>query len=633
MGMKWIEDEKRFINPYQFVPLGQGVSRTALSEDCDESTISGKIHCKLYVKTPLAIPDSEMMTTDPTFDKNNRSNGTHKTYPFLRVDGKPVIAGSQLRGMIRSAFETLSDSCLSVNNVNILSARHSFPRKPGIIQWKNGAFHLYAATMRKVSRNVPPNIDSGTQLLRKWYRINGKEYETFLVTKSSEEVVCSNLKQAISDYKENVKIYKFKGEKEGKITIAQFREDNRDLNVVFYETIGSGENAIVHLSPAQISRSVFANKVQDLLKSYRSCTDWKEAEICPACKLFGIIGTKKTTASKVRFSDAHAETFKSMGKVTLKPLSSPKTTSVEFYTHRPDGAMAWTYDDKTTDYYKKFVGNRNTTFQQRELCDVTLNGRKYYLHHANLTANDYTDCRQSNQNATMELAETGSVFSFDVYFDRVTERELRQLVWTLCIGENDTDGQQQYMLGHGKPLGLGSVKIVVDTVETRTFDAKSGSYAVQTENLSGMLAETPFNTNADYFKAFMKITNVNTTQGKWDVCYPLGKVIHEDGSSRENDAASHQWFIANRSVKRTEVEWEIADTLPDIMQDDLSLPEYIGYQVKGKSGGGKFQKGGYSDRNKKYESNKGPQEQKVASSGDEKGGRWIIKGYDPSKWE
>lgn len=630
MGTKWIEDEKRFINPYQFVPLGQGVSRTALSENCDESTVSGKIHCKLYVKTPLAIPDSEMMTTDPTFDKNNRPNGTHKTYPFLRVDGKPVIAGSQLRGMIRSAFETLSDSCLSVNNVNILSARHSFPRKPGIIQWKNGAFHLYAATMRKVSRNVPPNIDSGTQLLRKWYRINGKEYETFLVTKSSEEVVCSNLKQAISDYKENVKIYKFKGEKEGKITIAQFREDNRDLNVVFYETIGSGENAIVHLSPAQISRSVFANKVQDLLKSYRSCTDWKEEKICPACKLFGIIGEKNkklTTASKVRFSDAHAETFKSMGKVTLKPLSSPKTTSVEFYTHRPDGAKAWTYDDKTTGYYKEPVGNRKTSFQKRELCDVTLNGRKYYLHHANLTEIDYKENRKSNQNATMELAETGSVFSFDVYFDRVTERELRQLVWTLCIGENDTDGQQQYMLGHGKPLGLGSVKIVVDTVETRTFDAKSGSYAVQTENLAGMLAETPFYTNTDYFKAFMKITNVNTTQGKWDVCYPLGEIQHADGSSKENDTASHQWFIGNRSKNGTEIEWNINYTLPEIIKEDLSLPKYIGTQTNAKGGG-------YSKNSKPNHSYNGPTEEKVASYGSNKPSALNkIKGYDPSKWE
>lgn len=616
MGMKWIEDEKRFINPYQFVPLGEGVKRTELSDDTKEKTVSGKIRCKLYVKTPLAIPDSEQMTATQTFN-----NGTHKIYPFLCVDGKPVIAGSQLRGMIRSAFETLSDSCLSVNNVNILSARHSFPRKPGIIQWKNGAFHLYAATMRKVSRNVPPNIDSGTQLLRKWYRINGKEYETFLVTKSSEEVVCSNLKQAISDYKENVKIYKFKGEKERKITIAQFREDNRDLNVVFYETIGSGENVIVHLSPAQISRSVFTNKVQDLLKSYRSCTDWKEEKICPACKLFGIIG-KLTTASKVRFSDACAETFKSMGKVTLKPLSSPKTTSVEFYTHRPNGAMAWTYDDKTTGYIDGI--------QQRELCDVTLNGRKYYLHHANLTEKDYKENRKSNQNSTMELAKAGTVFSFDVYFDRVTERELRQLVWTLCIGENDTDGQQQYMLGHGKPLGLGSVKIVVDTVETRTFDTESGSYAVQTENLAGMLAKTPFDTNADYFKAFLKITNVNTTQGKWNVCYPLGEIQHADGSSKENDTASHQWFIGNRSINGTEIEWNINYTLPDIIKEDLSLPKYIGTQTNAK-GGGKFQKGGYPNRNKKYESNKGPQEQKVASSGDEKGGRWIIKGYNPSE--
>ena len=62
MGMKWIEDEKRFINPYQFVPLGQGVNRTVHSDVTEANTVSGRIHCKLYVKTPLAIPDSEQMT-------------------------------------------------------------------------------------------------------------------------------------------------------------------------------------------------------------------------------------------------------------------------------------------------------------------------------------------------------------------------------------------------------------------------------------------------------------------------------------------------------------------------------------------------------------------------------------------
>lgn len=629
MGTTWREDEKRFINPYQFVPLGQGVNRTVHSDVTEANTVSGRIHCKLYVKTPLAIPDSEMMTTATSFDK-------HKTYPFLRVDGKPVIAGSQIRGMIRSAFETLSDSCLSVNNVKILSARHSFPRKPGIIQWKNGAFHLYAAKMRKDKPDEKGTLSTETQVRRKWYCApseakKGPEFRTFVFTKESEEITCSNLEKAIDDYKENIAIYRKNGGK-----YIKFIEENPNLQIrkggdmyaVFYETIGSGENVIVHLSPAQISRSVFANKVQDLLKSYRSCTDWKEAKICPACKLFGIIGTKNkelTTASRVRFSDACADTFESMGKVTLKPLSSPKTTSVEFYTHRPDGAMAWTYDDKTTGY---------TTSQKRELCDVTLNGRKYYLHHANLTEKDYKDNRESNQNSTMELAKAGTVFSFDVYFDRVTQRELRQLVWTLCIGENDTDGQQQYMLGHGKPLGLGSVKIVVDTVETRTFDAESGSYAVQTENLSGMLAETPFNTNADYFKAFMKITNVNTTQGKWDVCYPLGEI---NGSSKENDTASHQWFIGNRSTINRNgngngTEWNIKYTLPDIMQDDLSLPKYIGTKTNAK-GGGKFQKGGYPNRNKNPEPYNGPQEILVGTFGDNRRDEWIIKGYDPSKWE
>ena len=72
----------------------------------------------------------------------------HKETKFFKIDGKPVIPGSEIRGVIRSAYEALSNSCLSVNNNNILSARSSDVRTPGIIRYENrdNKWHLYKAT-------------------------------------------------------------------------------------------------------------------------------------------------------------------------------------------------------------------------------------------------------------------------------------------------------------------------------------------------------------------------------------------------------------------------------------------------------------------------------------------------------
>ena len=135
-----------FINPYNFVRLGEGVERK--SSDEYGGNLTGKIHCVLETKTPLAIPDSENVIV---------GKDEHKTYSFYRVDGKPIIPGSQIRGVIRSAYETLSNSCLSVNNVNILSSRSSAIRKPGIIQFYEGKYRLFDAYVKKYRNEAQAN--------------------------------------------------------------------------------------------------------------------------------------------------------------------------------------------------------------------------------------------------------------------------------------------------------------------------------------------------------------------------------------------------------------------------------------------------------------------------------------------
>lgn len=103
----------RFHNPYNFVPA---LPRDQVTGELgDRSPVghgrylpdywSGRISVKLTAVTPLLIPDAAEMT----------DNDGHKTYPIrLGVDGKPYLPPTSIKGMLRSTYEAVTNSRLSV---------------------------------------------------------------------------------------------------------------------------------------------------------------------------------------------------------------------------------------------------------------------------------------------------------------------------------------------------------------------------------------------------------------------------------------------------------------------------------------------------------------------------------------
>ena len=89
--------------------------------------------------------------------------------------------------------------------------------------------------------------------------------------------------------------------------------------------------------------------------------------------------------------------------------------------------------------------------------------------------------------ARMQLVKKGMDFSFSVFFDRITEKQLRKLVFALDLGENSDDSRRCHKLGHGKPVGLGSVKIIVDQIITRSFVENHYSLNDITKNILSSL--------------------------------------------------------------------------------------------------------------------------------------------------
>jgi len=549
---RWQKSGSHFVNPYNFAPVRGDVKKS----QPERGTLTGRIECKLIAVTPLAFPDHEKAKVD--------SNVEHYSYPFYSIGANDrIIPGSSLRGTVRSMFETVTNSCLSVNNNNTLSARHSYPRNPAILIKENGHWSLYKADMYKHRNNEPIGKN---QVLRTWYDIRCMKQTEFVFTKH-EKVEVAELDKAVEDYKACLEIYRKNVEKSSRNAQRLFKDsscrlDEMAMNPLFYEEVSSGEKKFVYLSPAQISRSVFHNKLNDLLGSHKSCSLNDDDTYCEACSLFGIINshTKNARASLLRFSDAHSVDFRSAGYHTLKELASPKTTAVEFYTERPEDAKVWNYDYKTIAYKKK----EKVRIPERVGTDVSIKGRKFYLH----TANGQFDTNEkTKRNSTMELADIGSTFAFTVYFENITQKQLERLVWTLTLGENSDSSKRLYKVGHGKPLGLGSAKITVSKVEVRDFDSAAMQYRISSLDIDELIRDSGINPN----KSVRKLIDFETTKGMV-VSYPIAQ---DKTAKTANSSASHQWFNANRTTGEGRgTAWVVNDALPDIASEDIRLPAY-----------------------------------------------------------
>lgn len=546
MPLKWHTTNENFINPYQFVSLSGKVIRDKV---VFKNEITGVIHCTLTTKTSLALPDHSI---------NLNKTGTHPYFPFFSINEIPVIPGSELRGVVRSAFEAVIPSCLSVSNAsNILSARNPTPRKPGVVQFIDGQWRLYEADARKVD-SLPETLQQN-EVVRKWYNKNGTR-TLWIFTKKFSKVICSDLEKSIQDFKYVMHLYEKFDKKANHLPDLSYSLENDGKFYPVYYQFGFKKD--VYLSPAAISRSVFHKRLDDLIGDHKKCTCREDA--CPACRLFGMVGDESALSGRVRFSDAYPQ--KKLKKkdfqenVHLKELSSPKTSAMEFYTLRPEGAQTWNYDYAT-------IRPIDKSLPIRKKGNISIRGRKFYFHH---TGSPISHEGKSERDCTTDLLKANEDFSFEIYLDRVNIKELKQLLWVLTIGDNTPDSLLQHKMGFGKPLGLGSVKITVDCVDQRKFE--NSRYIIdQNYDFENAILEAQIDTSSQSVKEFLKIANIRTVAAN-KVRYPIANKTDEKKPA--NATASYQWFIGNRQMgnKATGIKQNIGFVLPKLLEDNLTLP-------------------------------------------------------------
>jgi len=621
----------KFWNPYNFISLPE---KKASAYEHKEDFHTGVIHYIITAKSPLFIPNS---STEQAF-KESVQVKEHKSYDFFSYrqlenydakkgnpkPEKPVIPGSEMRGVIRSVYETLTDSCMGVLNSEELPIKRSpEPFKPGLIKKTNSGYQFYDAISYRIGvkgwqGNPPDNFRAnrnGTLIYfnkpelcqsgnRKWRKCIGryvipedsevkndfndsgyllkwgmgvKKQRYHVLTPAvinrrvqlSREDIETKLLQVIESYLSQPAV--------AEDNQAAYQEYERDLKEflgsddvdIYFPVTYSMVGAMVYLAPAVFTKEISNNSLEKLAGKFAPCAGDEE---CPACALFGHVDKSGTGSrgSKIRFSDLLIDADNPQNPkdaedcyepvVTLKTLGGPKLGNVEFYLQRPENATFWTYDY----YYKN---------GEEYIEPAKLRGRKFYWHHPRTVLQK---AEPTKLNKTIRPLKKDISFSGELYFEDISEKQLRQLIWILNSGTQELG----YKLGAAKPLGLGSIVCQVTRVNERTIQIENGQFIY---NIGEDIKEKYLGTyeDAEFSQTckgeFYKIAGLHTVPKDIEITYPKTLKQKKTGDTGEG----FRWFgdnhktISGKGMPNSRKDRNYLLTLPLLGSDDMGLPYHI----------------------------------------------------------
>lgn len=523
--------EMKFINPYSFVSLQTNteIDRNPVSKD--EKRYTGVIDYSLMTKTPLVILNT---TNKDTFKLGVED---HKSYDFFSYTDlsmkktscageyyRPVIPGSEIRGMLRSYYEILTNSCLSmVDEKKVLSKRTEQVFSAGLIKREaDGGYSLWSAidhllrTYGANSLRDKPYFDEETDYKNKSYiqdsipegskvffdketRDKGKPFARRVTTSNvklrnsvgyilkgapgptmemknekhcahifvqtskcvSEKLKIEILDTALNEYEKARSLSEDK---------TDYYEEYRDNFQKFKNGLGEDYFPVYYsiitgqhimLSPAAITREISNKRLGDILNQYKPCNT--ADQLCPACRLFGTMRDNSFSASsRIRFSDLEHISDTPLKNAYEKIVTLPELSS-------PKISCIEFYVKRPSEQTWFWTYDYYIEDGKIVLKDAEINGRKIYWHHKTVKTNTVDP---EKRNMTVRPLKAKQVFRGKLFFNDIIESELNQLIYLMNSGEDDSISLDQkkhgYKLGAAKPLGFGSVALKVDGVTIRT---------------------------------------------------------------------------------------------------------------------------------------------------------------------
>ncbi len=668
----------RFLNPYNFVRfLGKGrdnpsdagvtlLGRCAPPPHDRYVGITGKITCTLRTVTPLFISDSEGITGEE-----------HKTYHFFQINGQYAIPGTALRGMVRSVFEAVTNSCMAIFE----GARLSYHLEPRLAlqlvparverngdEWRlrllTGTTPLsvgrppqgtqYAAWIHRywplkpsgTLRQDPPQNDrirqfqqrtargkevglqdlkhgqecyallklvqhphpriqfwdvlaldtnpgcleqmkQGNQRIEKGWlcitnqNIEPKHSERFFFRAADNDGHPETIElpeKVRREYEDLIKDYQERHQKEIKkrrdrsqpldtpvgddpgLSRFIYTPSERELQggeLVYAMLEGTAQQpSVKFIVPVSVPRVAYERTIADLLLPHQKACDYfnqdavsiADLQLCPACRVFGWVhqgapedpNVRVAYAGRVSFSHAILQGEpKKLGEDTpLAILSSPKPTTTAFYLLGANEQP-----------------NFNVTYDTQ---GARLRGRKFYRHHGTANPQEYKragDIRDGQNRTVKDVLDEDNEFTFTVHFENLAPVELGALLWALEL----EDGMV-HRLGFAKPLGFGSVKVTVDTVEVLNPRERYASlsnvgwHPVQRDVWEAQCVEA-FKSAMQwrYNKPFEKLKNVEDLKALLGtvptiaVHYP--RPPYNGTPNPDPEGKQYEWFIGNKRKK------------------------------------------------------------------------------------
>ena len=592
-----------FINPYNFVPVSLEETKRGNAVGRTEELLTGYFQCCIKCRTPLAIPDVEHRT---------ELRNEHYKYPFFTVDNQYIIPGSTVRGVIRNVYETITDSCFgSAQSNSSITARSSKAFAPGLLIKESDGWKLYQAKKYLVvvdqkfynSQNLlrqngiicVPNL---ADLYKTGDRVNfkpavdrnGREirYEKYRNGRNiSIGTYVKELQENLSDHAAEIG-YICIGEKSPRrhfqgvfkqdllvnvsITEADMqrledvREEYRDerknrlypgVHKGYTDYVDAKNNGVIpvyyfiqdeklYMTLAALGRKAYNRSWNDIIseKSHEKCN--KRSRLCPA-------------GSRIRFTDAEytgdIENLKRK-EVTFAELGSPRPSYIPFYLREIE---------TNADYSIGYDSDK-----------MEIRGRKFYWHHV---PDINRRVPRNKRNATFEIVGDFAEFEFRIYFDGITEQQMQLLAMAIHLNENDPAGHMCHKMGHGKPLGYGSVKMYIKECKVRVYDLDTGWKEKEREVPCDVTCYTCGNQTIKALNTICDFDMFENLHERVKVEYPEILLDEQYGNRREelndNVLASHRWFTQNYKLGSKMPQKK----LPEIMDENLALQKYMATDI------------------------------------------------------
>lgn len=449
--------------PYNFVSYD---NQNLLGPSSDKELYSGTIECTLKALTPLLIAGA---TNDK--DKDNENNGP-KERDFFKLDnGKLVIPGSSLKGMIRTYVEALSRSAISIINDNKVFYRNvtergdsdykrlgNFPKQGekilgGFIKQNGSKYKIYPADVHKVEDGERVN----PQDRYKTGKFKGKE-NCYSFKRNSEEPldVPAEVWKDFDTQRKDAKNKLWDREERN------LRSENGGK--IFYTVDPDDENKIIAIGSARYFRIGYKYKPKVLTL----------AEGCPArtykndfaLHLFGCTNQNEAYKGKVSIEPAYFDKSTKKAEELTCILGTPHASDLAHYLCQPN-----------INKPKKNNARDLANYNSRE---SALRGRKFYWHRDPEKNSDNKTINPKVFSLLKPIAKESET-KFIVHLDKVNITELGAILKVLS-----NKSGHALKLGAGKAVGFGSVQISISKTNIIDISKKYKSLKSRLNSLQNL---------------------------------------------------------------------------------------------------------------------------------------------------